>query len=111
MSYTVIPDLTARVEELVAEGHATKHIQGRALFTDEHVKMLAFPLAAGQTFEEHTAPHPAMLHFLEGEADVTLGDDAVEAQAGTWIHMPPELPHSIHAKTPVLMVLLVLRGA
>ena len=73
--------------------------------------MLVFPLKAGQTFEEHTAPHPAMLHFLDGEADVTLGGDTVEAQAGTWIHMPPELPHSIHAKTPVLMVLLGLRNA
>ena len=42
---------------------------------------------------------------------MTLGGDTVEAQAGTWIHMPPELPHSIHARTPVLMVLLVLRSA
>ena len=109
MDYTYIPNLAARVDELVAEGPPTSHIQGRALFTDEHVKMLAFPLEAGQTFAEHTAPHPAMLHFVEGEAEVTLGDDVVEAQAGTWIHMPPRLPHSIHAKTPVVMTLLVLR--
>ena len=99
------------MNDLVADAPATEPIQGRALFTDDHVKMLAFPLKAGQTFEEHTAPHPAMLHFLEGEADVTLGGDTVEAQAGTWIHMPPELPHSIHAKTPFLMVLLGLRNA
>lgn len=111
MSYTYIPDLAARVDELVAEGPPTEHIQGRALFTNDRVKMLAFPLRAGQTFEEHTSPHAAMLHFVEGEAEVTLGRDAVEARAGTWIHLPPRLPHSIHAKTQSLMVLIVLRGA
>lgn len=110
MDYTYIRDLAERVAELKAQGHATKHIQGRALYTDEHVKVLAFPFEEGQTLEEHTAPHPAMLHFIEGEADVTLGDDAKEAQAGTWIHMPPRLPHSIHAKTSTLMLLLVLRA-
>ena len=110
MDYTFIEDLARRVDELAAQGHPTEHIQGRALYTDEHVKVLAFPFEEGQTLEEHTAPHPAMLHFIEGAATVTLGDDTKEAQAGTWIHMRPQLPHSIHAKTPVLMLLLVLRA-
>ena len=110
MDYTYIPDLADCVAELSAQGHPTKHIQGRALYTDDHVKVLAFPFEAGQMLDEHTAPHPAMLHFIEGEAGVTLGDDQVEARAGTWIHMPPHLPHSIHARTPVLMLLLILRA-
>lgn len=110
MEYTYIKDLAERVRELAKEGYPTEHIQGRAVFTDEHLKVLVFPFEAGQTLEEHTAPHPAMLHFLEGDADVTLGDDRVEAHAGTWIHMPPELPHSIHARTNVLMMLLILRA-
>lgn len=109
MDYTYIADLADRARELAKEGHPTKHIQGRALFTDDHVKVLAFPFEGGQKLEEHTAPHPAMLHFIEGTAEVTLGDDTVEAGRGTWIHMPPELPHSIHARTPVVMLLIILR--
>ncbi len=110
MDYTYISDLADRVAELSAQGHPTKHVQGRALYTDDHVKVLAFPFEAGQALEEHTTPHPAMLHFIEGEADVTLGDDAMEAHAGTWIHMPPRLPHSIYARTSAMMLLLVLRA-
>lgn len=110
MAYTYIPYLAERAAELARTGHPTNHVQGRALYTDDHVKVLAFPFEPGQALEEHTAPHPAMLHFLEGEADVTLGDDAVEARAGTWIHMAPELPHSIHARTSVLMLLFILRS-
>lgn len=108
MDYVYIPDLETHVNQMVAEArHPTEHVQGRALYTDAHVKVLAFPFAAGQALEEHTAPHPAALHFLRGEADVTLGTDAVEAHAGTWIHMPRGLPHSIRAQTAVVMLLLV----
>ena len=109
-AYTLIPDLAARVDELVAQApHPTGHVQGRAVFTDEHVKVLAFPFEAGQALEEHTAPHPIALHFLRGEADVTLGPDAVEARAGTWVHLPPRLPHSIRARTDTVMLLLVFQ--
>jgi quercetin dioxygenase-like cupin family protein len=109
MDYTLIPDLARRATELAEAGPPTDHVQGRALYTDEHVKVLAFPFEAGQSLDEHTAPHPATLHFLSGEADVTLGGDSVEARAGTWIHLAPGLPHGIHARTPVLMLLLILR--
>ncbi|MEO2032766.1 MAG: hypothetical protein ABGZ35_11840 [Planctomycetaceae bacterium] len=50
-----------------------------------------------------------ILHLIQGEATVTLGDDAVEAQAGTWIHMPANLQHSVQTKTPVVMLLLLLK--
>jgi len=40
---------------------------------------------------------------------VTLGDDKHEAKAGTWVHMPTGLRHSIQAKTPVVMLLLLLK--
>lgn len=110
MDYTYIPDIAAHLAELTAQApHPTDHVQGRALYTDDYVKVLAFPFEAGQALEEHTAPHPAVLHFLRGEADVTLGPDAVDARAGTWIHMPAALPHSIRARTPVLMMLLVFQ--
>ncbi len=52
---------------------------------------------------------PAILHFIQGEATLTLGEDKVEAQPGTWIHMPPDLKHSVKAKTPVIMLLLLVK--
>ena len=110
MDYTYIPDLAAHVAELVARApHPTERVQARAVYTDDHVKVLAFPFEAGQALEEHTAPHPIALHFLDGEADVTLGSAAVEARAGTWVHLPPRMPHSIHARTDTVMLLLVFQ--
>ena len=54
---------------------------------------------------------PAVLHFLLGEATVTLGSDTVDVQPGSWIHMPAALKHSVNTKTPVVMLLLLLKQA
>jgi len=81
----------------------------RTIFQDERLKVVLFGFSAGQELSEHTASTPAIMHFLKGEAAVTLGDDMVSANDGTWIHMPPNLKHSIRANTPVIMLLLLLK--
>ena len=53
----------------------------------------------------------AVAVFLQGEARLTLGDDTLEARPATWAHMPAGLKHSIKAKTPVVMLLLLLKEA
>lgn len=83
----------------------------RTIYQDEQVKAVLFGFAAGQELSEHTAATAAILHFVQGEAHVTLGTQGREAGANTWVHMPPRLPHSITAKTPVVMLLLLLKTA
>ena len=86
-----------------------KGILSRTLFSDDRLKVVLFGFAQGEELSEHTASMPAVLHFLQGEATVTLGDDRHEAKPGTWVHMPASLKHSIQAKTPVVMLLLLLK--
>jgi quercetin dioxygenase-like cupin family protein len=103
MSYTHVPQLDAAIE-LPADGTLS-----RTLLSDHRIKVVLFAFSAGQELSEHTATMPAVIHFLEGEARVTLGGDSVDAKAGTWIHMPALLPHSILTKTPVKMLLTLLK--
>ncbi len=83
----------------------------RTLHHDERAKVVLFSFGAGQELSEHTASTPAIMHFLTGESEVTLGPECVPAAAGTWIHMTAHLPHSIRTKTPVVMLLTLLKGA
>jgi quercetin dioxygenase-like cupin family protein len=83
-------------------------IVSRTFFSDEHVKAILFGFAAGQELSEHTAARPAILHFLQGEARLTLGSHATTAGPGAWVHMPPNLPHSIYAETTVVMLLYLV---
>jgi quercetin dioxygenase-like cupin family protein len=102
--YTYITDLLEQIPEI-----PTDSIISRTLHNDDEVKAILFAFAEGQELSEHTAAMPAMLYFVRGDADLTLGDDLQAARAGTWAHMPPHLPHSIVAKTPVVMLLLLLK--
>ncbi len=102
-AYSLFSNVAAEIEP-PADGTLS-----RTLHQDEHLKVVLFGFSAGQELSEHTASSPAIMHFLRGEADVSLGTDRHPATAGTWIHMPPQLPHSIRAKTPVVMLLLLLK--
>jgi quercetin dioxygenase-like cupin family protein len=102
-NFSLFPSLASQVE-LPTDGTFS-----RTIHLDEKLKAVLFGFSAGQELSEHTASTPAIMHFLEGEADVGLGSDQVTAEAGTWIHMPANLTHSIRAKTPVKMLLLLLK--
>jgi quercetin dioxygenase-like cupin family protein len=104
-NYKMIADLAAEIAP-PADGTLS-----RTLFQDDHLKAVVFGFAAGQELSEHAAATPAIMHFLSGDAEVTLGPDTLTAHAETWIHMPPQLPHSIRATTPTVMLLLLLKSA
>jgi quercetin dioxygenase-like cupin family protein len=96
-------DLAALLPEITADS-----IVSRTFYSDKQLKAVLFGFAAGQELSEHTSAHPAVLHFLAGEATLTLGEETIAARPGTWAHMPARLPHSITAKTAVIMLLLLL---
>ncbi len=83
-------------------------IISRTIHKDEGAKVVLFGFAAGQSLSEHTAAQDAIIHFLSGEATVTLGDNRFDAHAGSWLRMQARLPHSVVAKTPVSMLLILL---
>jgi quercetin dioxygenase-like cupin family protein len=77
--------------------------------TGAHV--MGFGFAAGYELKQHTAPADVLLHFLEGEAEVTLGEEQRQVSAETVIQIPANLPHSVRATTGVKMLLVLLRSA
>lgn len=103
-SYFAVENLLAQLSEIAPDS-----IISRTFYADEHVKVILFGFAAGQELSEHTASKPAMLHFLQGEARLTLGEEQMHAGPGRWVHMQPNLPHSIYAETPVVMLLYMLQ--
>ena len=105
MDYLLIENLNE-----LTDTAAPDSIVSRTVHDDETVKAILFGFAAGQSLSEHTASMGAIIHILEGEATLTLGDDVKAAGAGTWVHMAPRLAHSVDAKTPLKMLLLLLKS-
>lgn len=99
-SYT----LFGNIEDLLPE-IASDSIVSRTIFNQPHLRIILFGFAPGQELSEHTSARTAMLHFLRGEAQLTLGSDPAHAGPGTVVHMPPHLPHSVHAESETVMLL------
>jgi quercetin dioxygenase-like cupin family protein len=102
--YLYLADLAKETPEVPGQS-----ILSRTFFEDDQMKAILFAFAPGQELSEHTASHPAILHFLQGEADLTLDGDQHKAGPGTWVHLEPKLTHSIRARTPVQMLLLLFK--
>ena len=101
--YTFVEDVEAEVPV------PDNGVLSRTLFNDEALKVVAFGFSAGQELSAHTAPMAALLHFLKGEAELTLGSEKRDVRAGALVHMAPGLNHGIIAKTPLVMLLLMLK--
>src|SRR3972149_4190596 len=101
-NYTYIEDLHNEIGEIPTNG-----IISRTLYSDDKLKAILFGFDQGQELSEHTSIMPAIIHI--GEARLTLGDDPIEAKAGSWVHMSPQLRHSIYAKTPLVMLLILIK--
>ena len=101
--YTYFPGIAETIDSI-----PTDSIVSRTIYRDDELKAIVFAFAPGQELSEHTASMPAIIQILEGECDLTLGTDHFSASAGAWARMPANLPHSVFARTPVKMLLLML---
>lgn len=83
--------------------------QSVVLADDDSVKVVLFAFAAGSGLAEHIAPLPAIIQIIQGEATLTVGEEAVKGKPGTWIQMVPRTPHRVLAETPLVMLLTLLK--
>lgn len=100
-----VPNLATLLNEIAPDS-----IVSRTFYQDERVKAILFGFAPGQELSEHTAAVPAAIQIVSGAATLTLGAERYEAGAGAWAHMAARLPHSIVAKTEVVMLLWMFTG-
>jgi len=73
-----------------------------------NVTLFAFDLDQG--LSEHTAPFDALVHVLEGEAEVMISGRPYLLKAGDAIIMPASQPHALKALTRFKMLLTMIRA-
>ena len=69
-----------------------------------------FAFDAGQELSEHTAPFDALVHVLDGEAEVRIGGRPSNLQSGDAIVMPAGIPHAVRAIERFKMLLTMIRA-
>jgi len=105
-----MPDNYVYVRDLREQARVPRNgILSQTLYDDGKTKVVLFGFAPGQELSAHTAPFPAILTFLKGEATLKLGADEQEAVEGTFVHMTPYLEHGIKARTDWVIPLPMIK--
>jgi quercetin dioxygenase-like cupin family protein len=85
-------------------------VVSRTLVQREKGTITLFAFDAGQGLSEHTAPFDALVHVLEGEAEITISGRPLRARAGELVLMPASEPHALRAISRFKMLLTMIRS-
>jgi quercetin dioxygenase-like cupin family protein len=98
-----------RTDDLVAAAHVPERgILSQTISDADDVRVVLFGFAPGEELSEHTSARAALLEIVSGTADMVVGGEAFTGVPGTWVRMPPRMAHSIHATSPLVLLLTLL---
>lgn len=68
-----------------------------------------FAFDKGEGLSEHTAPFDALVHILDGEAEITISGKLFRLRAGEAMIMPANEPHALKATSRFKMLLVMIK--
>jgi len=90
-------------------GYQDAAVVSRQITKTEAGNVTLFAFDKEQGLSEHTAPFDALVHVLEGEAQVIISGKPFDLQAGDAIIMPADEPHALKATQKFKMLLTMIR--
>lgn len=90
--------------------YADGSVVSKTLIKKDTGNVTLFAFDSGQGLSEHTAPFDALVHILDGEAEITIGGEPQVVVTDEVLIMPANIPHALQAKTPFKMLLIMIRG-
>ena len=85
-------------------------VVSRQIIKTEAGNVTLFAFDKDQGLTEHTAPFDALVHILEGEAQITISGTPFDLKTGDAIIMPANEPHALKAIQRFKMLLTMIRA-
>ena len=90
--------------------YQTGSVVSRQITKAEAGNVTLFAFDAGQELSEHTAPFDALVHIVEGEAEIIISGNSFQLKSGDAIVMPADDPHAVKATGQFKMLLTMIRA-
>ena len=90
--------------------YQTGAVVSRQITKAEGGNVTLFAFDEGQELSEHTAPFDALVHMLDGEAEVKISGKSFSLKTGEGIIMPANEPHALRAVKPFKMLLTMIHS-
>jgi quercetin dioxygenase-like cupin family protein len=109
---------TTRKDHIVAQaapssgliGYQPGAIVSREIIRRDAGTVTLFAFDKGQGLSEHTAPYDALVHIMEGEAEITIAGNPLRARKDDLLILPAGKPHALQAKKRFKMLLTMIRS-
>jgi len=83
-------------------------VVSRTLSQGKPISITLFAFDKGEEISSHASTGDAMVHILDGVAEITIGDEKFTVSEGEAIVMPANIPHALFAKEQFKMILTVV---
>ena len=98
----------SRLVDLVAYQRGS--VVSRTIIDKKTGTVTLFSFDEGQGLSEHTAPFDALVHLLDGEAEVSISGKPLHLREGEMVIMPANQPHALKAVKGFKMLLTMIRS-
>jgi quercetin dioxygenase-like cupin family protein len=85
-------------------------VVSRELIRKDAGTVTVFAFDKGQGLSEHTAPFDALVHIIDGEAEIKISGKSSRVTTGEIIIMPANKPHALKALKKFKMMLVMLKS-
>ncbi|KUO60139.1 MAG: cupin [Gracilibacter sp. BRH_c7a] len=83
-------------------------VVSRTLSQGKNINITLFSFSKGEEISSHASKGDAMVYLLDGEAEITIGEEVFQVKEGETIVMPAGIPHALLAKKQFKMLLVVI---
>jgi quercetin dioxygenase-like cupin family protein len=85
-------------------------IVSKTLMNSPSGSLTLFAFDQGQQLSAHTAPFDAMVHIIEGTAEIVIDGTSTHVQQGEVILMPANVSHALNAEFAFKMLLTMFKS-
>ena len=100
--------LVAKLVDLV--DYQKGSVVSRTIVDKDTGTITLFAFDEGQGLSEHTAPFDALVHVIDGEAEVTISGKSLNLIEGEMVIMPANQPHALRAIKKFKMMLVMIKS-
>lgn len=94
------------MESLVEYGEG--QVVSRTLSQGKTISITLFAFDEGEEISSHSSSGDAMVYLLDGQAEITIGEEKFNIEKGETIVMPAGIPHALQAVKRFKMLLVVI---
>ncbi|KAB3527300.1 cupin domain-containing protein [Alkaliphilus serpentinus] len=84
-------------------------VVSRTISQRDDLSITLFAFDKGEAISTHSSPGDALVHVLDGKAEITIGEEKIIATEGDVVVMPANIPHGLDAIEKFKMFLVVVK--